>query len=299
MPGKADSTDKLDATLDQLRARVEEALERSLPAPPAIPQVLRDPMTYSLQAGGKRIRPVLVLLACRACGGEEGDAMPAACAMEMIHTYSLIHDDLPAMDDDDLRRGKPSNHKQFGEASAILAGDALLTHAFSLVAAETPRRDRAATMVAVLADAAGPMGMVAGQALDLDAEGRTITEEELATIHRLKTAALFAASGRLGAEAAGADPELAERLEEYGRQIGLAFQAIDDVLDEEGSAAALGKTPGKDKDVQKATAITTYGLEGARAKALQYSGAALEIARSLEDGAPLVELAERLSTRVS
>jgi len=283
----------------ELRSRVEEALDRCLASAPAIPPELREPMAYSLFAGGKRIRPILALLACRACGGSDAEALPAACAVEMIHTYSLVHDDLPAMDDDDLRRGQPTSHVRFGEASAILAGDALLTHAFSLLARETPRQDRVAPMVRVLADAAGPEGMVGGQALDLAAEGREVAPEEVRRIHRLKTAALFAASARLGAEAGGCDEGTGQRLERYGELLGLAFQAIDDVLDEEQSSSVLGKTAGKDRRQEKATATAARGVSGARSDAERWTRQAREIAASLAGGAPLAALADRLLRRIA
>jgi len=288
-----------DETLTSVRETVERALRRFLPPAENTPASVLEPMAYSLFAGGKRIRPVLVVLACRACGGSDDEALPAACAVEMVHTYSLVHDDLPAMDDDDLRRGQPTSHVKFGEASAILAGDALLTHAFSVIARETPRRDRVPAIVATLADAAGPVGMVGGQALDLEGEAREASAERVREIHRRKTAALFLASARMGAEAAGASAEICDRLEAYGRDLGLAFQAIDDVLDEESSSEVLGKTVGKDRRQSKLTSIAVHGLSGARAEAERYSRSAKFRVEGLERADPLVRLAETLTERIS
>ncbi len=224
-------------------------------------------MRYSLFAGGKRIRPLLVLAAGEAVGGRTEALLPLACAVEMIHTYSLIHDDLPAMDDDDLRRGKPTSHKVFGEAIAILAGDALLTRAFHLlvdVAApdvDVRRRLRAA---AILGEAAGTSGLIGGQVADLEAEGEDITIGALQDLHRAKTGALLRACVVGGGVLGGAGEEDLDRLHRYGDAIGLAFQVVDDVLDETASAAQLGKTAGKDAAAGKATYVRALGLEGAR-----------------------------------
>ena len=288
-----------DEVVSTARDAVEDGLRRFLPPPERTPTSILEPMAYSLLAGGKRIRPVLVLLACRASGGSDEEALPAACAVEMVHTYSLVHDDLPAMDDDDLRRGIPTNHVRFGEASAILAGDALLTQAFSLIARETPRVDRVPAIVATLADAAGPMGMVGGQALDLEAEASEASPDRVREIHRLKTAALFQASARMGAEASGAPSDLCDRMEAYGLDLGLAFQAIDDVLDEESSADVLGKTVGKDRRQAKLTSIAVHGLAGARSEAERYSRAAKGHLEGLDRAEPLVRLVDALIERVS
>jgi geranylgeranyl diphosphate synthase type II len=287
----------LDEILREVRGLVDEALDRYLPGGAPTPPVLAESMRYSVFAGGKRIRPVLVLLGCRACGGQDADALPAAAAVEMIHTYSLIHDDLPAMDDDELRRGQPTNHVRFGEAVAILAGDALLTHAFEVIATGTPRKERVPRIIEVLARAAGPEGMVGGQVLDLAAEGQKQDTDLLNSIHALKTAALLGASARIGGEAAGADPRVSRALEEYGVRLGLAFQAIDDVLDEEGSAETLGKTAGKDRRSAKVTSASLYGLEGARSRALEYSRKAREHAESIPGGEILAALSDRLLGR--
>ena len=251
------------------RPVLEAALDRALPPETAWPATIHRAVRYSLFAGGKRIRPLLVLAAAEAVGGEACDALPLACAVEMIHTYSLIHDDLPAMDDDDLRRGKPTSHKVFGEAIAILAGDALLTRAFHLMAEvgpdaapEAARRRLGA--IAVLGEAAGTAGLIGGQVEDLESEGRAVDAPLLERLHRAKTGALLSACVRGGAVLAGAGAEDLARLEAYGSAIGLAFQVVDDVLDGTADDAALGKTAGKDEAAGKATYVRVHGLEGAR-----------------------------------
>jgi geranylgeranyl diphosphate synthase type II len=251
------------------RPILEAALERALPPETAWPPTIHRAVRYSLFAGGKRIRPLLVLAAAEAVGGADDDAMPLACAVEMIHTYSLVHDDLPAMDDDDLRRGKPTSHKVFGEAMAILAGDALLTRAFHLLAevapdagAETVRRRLRA--IAVLGEAAGTTGLIGGQVTDLESEGRVVDAPSLERLHRAKTGALLSACVRGGALLAGAGASDLARLEAYGSAVGLAFQVVDDVLDGTANDAALGKTAGKDVAAGKATYVSVHGLSGAR-----------------------------------
>jgi geranylgeranyl diphosphate synthase, type II len=260
------------ATMEALREAVDEALDRALPPESAWPATIHRAVRYSLFAGGKRIRPVLVLAAGEAVGGAREELMPFACAAEMVHTYSLVHDDLPAMDDDDLRRGKPTSHKVFGEAIAILAGDALLTRAFHLLA-EVPgdwddsrvrRRLRAA---AALGEACGTTGLIGGQVMDLESEGRALGARDLECLHRAKTGALLSACVRGGAILGGAGAEDRERLSRYAAAIGLAFQVVDDVLDATGDAARLGKTAGKDEAARKATYVSVHGLERARAMA--------------------------------
>src|SRR5262245_40764747 len=220
---------RLAEFLKEARRRVDDALERLLPAGDSGPDTgcparLAEAMRYSVQAGGKRLRPLLALLAAEACGADPAEALPAACALEMVHTYSLIHDDLPAMDDDDLRRGRPTCHKAFDEATAILAGDALLTLAFEVIVRHTRPAESAAACVRALAEASGPEGMVGGQMADLQAEGRTDgTVEELEAIHRRKTGALLRASLRMGAAVAQAPPHVVEALDAYGRAVGLGF----------------------------------------------------------------------------
>jgi geranylgeranyl diphosphate synthase type II len=258
--------------MEALRLAVEEALDRALPPESAWPATIHRAVRYSLFAGGKRIRPVLVLAAGEAVGGAGEDLLPLACAVEMIHTYSLIHDDLPAMDDDELRRGKPTSHRVFGEAIAILAGDALLTRAFHLLAevpegwdgARLRRRVRAA---AILGEACGTTGLIGGQVMDLESEGRRIAASELECLHRAKTGALLSACVRGGAVLGGAGDEDRERLARYAAAIGLAFQVVDDVLDATEDAERLGKTAGKDEAAGKATYVSVHGLDGARAMA--------------------------------
>ncbi len=257
------------ARVAALRAAAEAALEAALPAESAWPETIHRAMRYSLFAGGKRIRPVLVLAAGEAVGGAREELLPLACAVEMIHTYSLVHDDLPAMDDDDLRRGKPTSHKVFGEAIAILAGDALLTLAFQQLASVPPRATdglvkRRLEALAVLAEACGTGGLIGGQVMDLESEGRTIDRAALERLHRAKTGALLAACVRGGAILGGARPDELEALTRYASAIGLAFQVVDDVLDATGDAASLGKTAGKDEAAHKATYVSLHGIERAR-----------------------------------
>jgi geranylgeranyl diphosphate synthase type II len=226
-------------------------------------------MRYSVFAGGKRLRPVLVIAGAEAVGGRMDDVMPTACAMEMIHTYSLVHDDLPAMDNDDFRRGVPSNHKVFGEALAILAGDALLTLAFGLVAENfrTRPESRLADVLADVAGAAGCGGMVGGQVADLESEGVQVTADPVAYRHAHTTGALLRTSLRAGAVLCGATPAQTRVLSIAGASLGLAFQIVDDVLDVVGSPEELGKTPGKDLVQQKATYPALHGVDASRARA--------------------------------
>jgi geranylgeranyl diphosphate synthase type II len=226
---------------------------------------LGEAMRYSLEAGGKRVRPVLCLLACEAVGGTPAEALPGALALEYVHTYSLIHDDLPAMDDDDLRRGRPTNHKVFGEGHAILAGDALLTEAFGVLAGAALDPVKRAEALALLAEGAGWRGMAGGQALDLEGEKlATYDLDHLRLIHRLKTGALLRASVEIGAVLGGAAPEVRSALRAYGEAIGLAFQIQDDILDATATEAELGKRAGKDAGRGKITYPSLLGLDGAR-----------------------------------
>ena len=264
----------LDAYLALQSDRTVAWLDRLVPSEDAPPGDLHRAMRYSLFAGGKRLRPALCIAAGELFDAAEADVLPVACALEMIHTYSLVHDDLPAMDDDDLRRGRPTCHKVFGEAMAILAGDALLTNAFRVLAVEGVEAhnvDRRMRIVAEIARAAGSAdGMVGGQVLDLAAEGREITAGALDRMHAAKTGALLTASVVTGAIAGGAGAGDLERLSRYGSALGLAFQIADDVLDVTATEEELGKTPGKDRAANKATYPALYGLEGsiARARAL-------------------------------
>lgn len=246
---------------EQVR-RVDTALDACVPAESIPPTTIHRAMRYSLFAGGKRIRPVLCISAARSSGSDSAEGVEAAaCALELIHTYSLIHDDLPALDNDDLRRGRPTNHKVFGDAMAILAGDALLTLAFEVLAKLPVEAERRVRLVAELATASGTVGgMIAGQVHDLEGEGQTPTAELLERIHRAKTGALLRASVRMGAIYAGACEEELAALSRYGEHIGLAFQIVDDLLDVEQSSEALGKTAGKDEAQHKITFPAVYGL---------------------------------------
>jgi geranylgeranyl diphosphate synthase, type II len=268
------NTDALTAYMAAHTPLVDEALDRYLPRPEGPTARLAEAMRYSVFAGGKRLRPMLVLLASDLCGGRQADAVPPACAIELVHTYSLIHDDLPAMDDDDFRRGRPSCHRAFDEATAILAGDALLTLAFEILA-QPPVADRAAALVAELAHAAGAAGMLGGQIADMVYEGGQPTPEAVDFIHERKTAALVASGLRLGALAARADAATTDRLGRFGRAIGLAFQIADDALDVEATTEQLGKTAGKDLARGKVTYPAVYGLAESHRRAGQLIDQAL------------------------
>ncbi len=253
--------------LQPWREQIDAALAEYTSLPSDCPSGLREAMQYSLLAPGKRLRPLLVLMACEACGGAPQAALPAACAVEMIHAYSLIHDDLPAMDDDDLRRGRPTCHKAFGEATAILAGDGLLTLAFQVLAEHVQPPQVAARCCAELARAAGATGMVGGQADDLLADTLPQSVETLEAIHRRKTGAMFLVSLRLGARVAGAKAEQLRALEIYGRSLGLAFQVTDDLLDVAGDEQVVGKRVGKDHDRGKLTFPGLVGVEASQRRA--------------------------------
>src|SRR2546425_7968481 len=256
------ATMKLAPFFEEDRLAVDAALERLLPAGTTQPASIPTAMRYSVFAGGKRIRPILCLETARIFAADVTPALHPACAIEFIHTYSLIHDDLPALDNDDLRRGKPTCHKKFGEAIAILAGDALLTLAFETLGATPVNTELRIKMLTEIATSAGTMnGMVGGQVADLEAEGKTVGPETLEYIHRSKTAALIRASITAGAICAGAPEEEITRLRHFGETIGWAFQVTDDILDVEESSAALGKTAGKDIAQQKATYPSVFGLE--------------------------------------
>ena len=307
------SADPLAAFLTSARARVDAALDRYLPVPPACPAIVADAMRYSVFAGGKRLRPMLTLAAAAvavtdrdghsvrnapAAEDPTGDgfspgmkaALPAACAIELIHTYSLIHDDLPAMDDDTLRRGRPTLHVVYGDGIAILAGDGLHAEAFTLLARDPAATDpdvmhRQLRVIRIVGEAAGPGGMVGGQAIDLQAAGQvpghgiTLDAEGLRRMHALKTGALIRASALSGAIMGGADERRVAAIDQYAREVGLAFQIIDDVLDVEGDPASLGKTAGKDAASSKPTYPALFGLEQSRTLAtdcLRRAHAALE-----------------------
>ncbi|HOK46194.1 MAG TPA: polyprenyl synthetase family protein [Bryobacteraceae bacterium] len=269
---------------------IDRTLERLIPGEQQPPEIIHRAMRYSLFAGGKRIRPILCLAAASAVSDTAPGAEVAACALECVHTYSLIHDDLPALDNDDLRRGRPTCHKQFGEAIAILAGDALLTVAFQMLS-EMPGADgdRKVRLIRELSTAAGTVGgMIGGQVADLEGERQEPTAELLERIHRAKTGALLRASVRMGAICAGANEAQLDALTCYGEHIGLAFQIVDDILDVEQSSEALGKTAGKDAQQHKITFPVVYGLEESHRMAKEECEAAR---RALE---PFGERARRL-----
>jgi len=258
----------LDQYLNERRLTVEAALARHLEACASAPATLKEALAYSLLAGGKRLRPILALAASEAVGGSVDDALDAGCAVEFIHTYSLIHDDLPAMDDDDFRRGRPTSHKKFGEAMAILAGDALAAEAFRVVASRRRGKEvEVAEVVYELARAAGAVGMVGGQVIDIEATGKKVTVEELEVLHRAKTGELLLVAVRAGARMGGASADDLEHLTVYGRALGLAFQIVDDVLDVTADLATLGKDPGSDQEAGKHTFVDLLGIDGARARA--------------------------------
>lgn len=295
---------RLKDYLQQRQTEVEAALDRLVPPVDSCPPVLFEAARYSLFAGGKRLRPILCLAAAEAVGGSAEQVMPCACALEMIHTYSLIHDDLPAMDDDDLRRGQPTNHKVFGEGTAVLAGDALLTDAFRLLAGEGLRPgvspENLIAVIHEIGQAAGFFGMIGGQAVDLDSERKDVSFETLQYIHTHKTGALLTVSLRSGAILAGASAENLSALTKYGEDIGLAFQIVDDILNIEGDAVLMGKDTGSDDSRKKATWPSMTGLEQARNTAGELvEGALASIASFGEMAEPLRLIARYMTERKS
>lgn len=270
--------------------------------PPVNPSILHDSVLYSLTAGGKRLRPILCISAYEACGGRE-NIVPYATALEFIHTYSLIHDDLPAMDNDDLRRGKPTNHKVFGEAIAILAGDGLLTEAFTILSNTSYAKISPETLLKVIyeiSNAAGLRGMVAGQALDLISEGKEPDRETVEFIHLHKTAALLRASVKAGAFLAETTEERVSRLEKYGESIGLAFQIVDDILDIEGTTEEMGKPKGSDIERGKMTYPSVFGIDKSREKAKALVESAIKLLKDFgEEAEPLREIAGYILKRTS
>lgn len=300
---KADSMNLNDYIKDRCKL-IDNSLDRFLPPEDELPSSLHSAMRYSVFAGGKRVRPILLLAACDAVGGAIEDAMPAACALEMIHTYSLIHDDLPAMDDDDFRRGRPTSHKVYGEAVAILAGDALLTEAFVLLSNPAYVRGDGSTMLAVireLSGCAGSRGMVGGQVVDMESEGKE--DIDLATvqyIHTHKTGALMKAAVKAGALLGRASAEELSALTRYGEAIGLAFQIADDILDIEGTTEEIGKDAGSDVARGKATYPAVMGLSDSRRRALELVEMALDSLKSFDGAAdPLREIARYIVARKS
>lgn len=285
----------------EYRVLVEQALESQLDSLGDMPAKLNEAMKYSLMAGGKRFRAVLLLSSCEAAGGDTETAMPFACALEMIHAYSLIHDDLPAMDDDDLRRGKPTNHKVYGEALAILAGDGLLSAAMELMLkAALQMNDLRGTRAAyVLSSRAGVCGMVGGQTMDVTSEGEKPTLEKVTYIHHHKTADLITAPVEAGLILAGATEEQIAAAADYGMHLGLAFQMIDDLLDVEGDAALMGKNTGMDSEHDKMTWVALHGVEQTRLDAAQEIARAVEACRCFDREGFFASLAERSLHRLS
>lgn len=268
--------EELKQYLKERAKDVDTALDSYLPSARSRPATIHKAMRYSLFAGGKRLRPILCLAAAEACDGEIEEAMPSACAVELMHTYSLVHDDLPCMDDDDLRRGRPTCHKVFGDGMAVLTGDALLTEAFLVLAQTSPtRRYPMSAFVAELAITGGSTKLIGGQVMDLEGEGKDLTKAQLIRIHEAKTAALLTSSIRLGAMSANATSTKLEALTVFGYNLGLAFQVIDDILDVTQTTEQLGKTAGKDEAVAKATYPAVLGLEKARKEAHRYTDTAM------------------------
>lgn len=289
----------LSAYLAERKGWVESALEQAIHV--TYPETIYESMRYSLMAGGKRLRPILCLATCEMTGGNREMAMPTACALEMIHTMSLVHDDLPAMDNDDYRRGKLTNHKIYGDAIAILAGDGLLAYAFEYVATQTQNvpADRIVKVIARLGRAVGAAGLVGGQSVDLACEGKTdVSVDTLDFIHQHKTAALLEASVLSGALLTGASTCHLQRLTQYSQNIGLAFQIVDDILDITATQDELGKTAGKDLQAQKVTYPSLWGLEESRQKAQQLVDDAKQILEPFGSAAhPLKAIADYITAR--
>ena len=290
----------LKAYLRSRQRKIDRALDRYLPRANTKPATLHKAMRYSLFAGGKRLRPILCLAATEACRGNIDDALPLACALECIHTYSLVHDDLPSMDNDDLRRGRPTCHKVFGDGIAILAGDALLTIAFEIVSRTKPaRRYNTSALLREISVAAGSQRLIAGQVADLEAEGKDVKRDQLQFIHKNKTAAILKSSVRLGAMSANADARKLSAITRFGQRLGLAFQIIDDILDVTQTSEILGKSAGKDVAAKKATYPAVIGLEKSRAEARRLTRQAHNALSmfSSSDAEPLHVLANYLLER--
>jgi geranylgeranyl diphosphate synthase, type II len=296
---KSKSSFDLQTFLTASTESVNAALDRFLPSEKTKPATIHESMRYSLFAGGKRMRPALVLAAAAACGGQEADALPLACAVECIHTYSLVHDDLPAMDNDDYRRGKLTNHKVFGEGIAVLAGDALLTQAFEIAAqAQGWPRYSHQQLILELAQASGSLQLIAGQVADLEGEGKKTSVAQLRYIHERKTSALLCCSVRLGGMSANCTSAQLKALTDFGYHVGLAFQVIDDILDVTQTSEKLGKTAGKDTKAQKATYPSIVGLEKSRRIAEQLTNKAFASLKIFKGRAEALEaLAEFLLKR--
>lgn len=287
--------EQFEATQRRYLDEIEGYLQQTFVEPDEPQQPLFEAMRYSLLAGGKRLRPVLAMSFCALCGGRSEDALPFAAAVEMVHTYSLIHDDLPCMDDDDLRRGRPTNHKVYGEATAVLAGDALLTAAFRYLTKAKLPAARIVQAVQVLSLCAGELGMVGGQVLDMQAEQRTCTEEEVLAIQSRKTGALISAACQLGVIAAGGSARQQEAAASYAASLGLAFQIEDDILDVVGDEKTLGKAVGVDGS--KNTFVRLYGVEACRERIEKETRKAIDALSVFKNAEFLTELAERLVSR--
>jgi len=297
MTAAAESLDFAEYT-SALRGQIDAALERYTEYGPGCPSYLAEAIRHSLLAPGKRLRPMLVLMACQACGYDPYRALAAACSVEMIHTYSLIHDDLPAMDDDDMRRGRPSCHAKFGEATAILAGDALLAQAFEVLATGIEPPEVAARCIAELAKAAGACHLVGGQEDDLKAEFADLGVEQLEAIHRRKTGAMIRVSLRLGGIVGQATDKQLAALDAYGERLGLAFQIVDDLLDLQGTPAALGKRTKKDHEHGKLTFPALLGAPESRRRANDLVAGAIDAARIFgSKSEPLAALAKYVIER--
>ena len=297
---RSQGVDGLSAYLKKQRNLIERALSKAIPASSVRPATIHAAMRYSLMAGGKRLRPILTLAAAEACGAKNlTTILPAACAVELIHTYSLIHDDLPCMDDDDLRRGRPTSHKVYGEGVAVLAGDALLTRAFALLAEITPaKRYPLSVLLEETAMAAGSLQLIAGQVADIEAEGRKLSIADVRFIHERKTGAMIVLSLRLGAMIANATPVQLKAVTQFGKSLGLAFQIIDDILDVTQSSEQLGKSAGKDLKSSKATYPAVIGLEASYKEAKSQTWKALRALDALGSrGARLRDIGESLLKR--
>lgn len=287
--------------LKQQKEIIDRRLDELLPSESAYPPIIHQAMHYSVFAGGKRLRPILAMAACQAVKSEQKQALDSGCALELIHTYSLIHDDLPAMDDDDLRRGKATSHKMFGEAIAILAGDALLTMGFQLLSQSLlslSTNTRGLQIIFEVAEAIGSAGLIGGQVMDLQSEGKKVDLETVSYIHKAKTAALITVSVKLGGMLGNASELELKKLEAYGKNVGLAFQIIDDILDIEGIAEKMGKTAGKDKKSLKATYPKVLGVELSKKKASELiEEAIIEMKPLGKEALPLAEIARFILIR--
>ncbi len=292
------TANEFKAKLGAYVSMTDAALEKYLAGADNPQKKIYEAMRYSVFAGGKRLRPVLLLESCAVCGGDTAEAMPFACAMEMIHTYSLIHDDLPAMDNDDLRRGRPTSHIKFGEATAILAGDALLNKAFETMARS--KSPRALKAMSIIADSSGTEGMIGGQVVDMESEGRDIGLDALRYLHSLKTGAIIRSACTAGAVIGGGGDDEIAALDEFAENLGIAFQIQDDILDVTGTEEELGKPIGSDAEQGKSTYVKLVGLEKSGTLAARYSGSAKAALAPFGDRAEfLLELTDHLTGRMS